>query len=230
MQESSVAAAVKERTSASPTCVCLFFVRFVLQYPLASFLLLVCFSFKRSKFFFFKFYLPKPNFCMFYFRFFCYHFFLFSFIFPIICFSPVFLLLPFPIPVPPPQQSEFPCHYPLPPIEPSAPPQDVKCLGTRSTAILVSWRPPPAESQNGVLDGYSVRYRALDLEDTEPKEVNDIPPTTNQILLEMLEKWTEYRITVVARTKVGPGPESSPIIVRTDEDGNLFPLLSFIFL
>ncbi|XP_009868847.1 PREDICTED: receptor-type tyrosine-protein phosphatase S-like, partial [Apaloderma vittatum] len=83
---------------------------------------------------------------------------------------------------------------------------------------LVSWRPPPAESQNGVLAGYSVYYRALDSEDTELKEVNDIPPTTSQILLESLEKWTEYRITVVAHTEVGPGPESSPVIVRTDED------------
>ncbi|XP_039371130.1 receptor-type tyrosine-protein phosphatase S isoform X5 [Mauremys reevesii] len=102
--------------------------------------------------------------------------------------------------------------------KPSAPPQDIKCVSTRSTAILVSWRPPPAESQNGVLAGYSVRYRALDSEDTELKEVNDIPPTTNQILLEQLEKWTEYRITVVAHTEVGPGPESSPVVVRTDED------------
>lgn len=50
--------------------------------------------------------------------------------------------------------------------------------------------------------------------------MNDIPPTTSQILLESLEKWTEYRITVVAHTEVGPGPESSPVIVRTDEDGN----------
>ncbi|NXE26585.1 PTPRS phosphatase, partial [Ardeotis kori] len=102
--------------------------------------------------------------------------------------------------------------------KPSAPPQDVKCVSTRSTAILVSWRPPPAESQNGILAGYSVYYRALDSEDTELKEVNDIPPTTSQILLESLEKWTEYRITVVAHTEVGPGPESSPVIVRTDED------------
>uniref|UniRef100_A0A8C9F2D9 protein-tyrosine-phosphatase n=1 Tax=Pavo cristatus TaxID=9049 RepID=A0A8C9F2D9_PAVCR len=113
--------------------------------------------------------------------------------------------------------------FPFPPefspiIEPSAPPQDIKCVSPRSTAILVSWRPPPAESQNGVLAGYSVYYRALDSEDTELKEVNDIPPTTSQILLESLEKWTEYRITVVAHTEVGPGPESSPVIVRTDED------------
>ncbi|XP_036898533.1 receptor-type tyrosine-protein phosphatase S isoform X5 [Sturnira hondurensis] len=58
--------------------------------------------------------------------------------------------------------------------KPSAPPQDVKCVSTRSTAIL--------------------------------------------ILLESLDKWTEYRITTVAHTEVGPGPESSPVVIRTDED------------
>lgn len=135
-----------------------------------------------------------------------------------------FFLLSFPSFVffPPSPLPSFPLpllNFP-PLVEPSAPPQDVKCVSTRSTAILVSWRPPPAESQNGVLAGYSVHYRALDSEDTELKEVNDIPPTTSQILLESLEKWTEYRVTVVAHTEVGPGPESSPVIVRTDEDGN----------
>ncbi|XP_027272649.1 receptor-type tyrosine-protein phosphatase S isoform X8 [Cricetulus griseus] len=102
--------------------------------------------------------------------------------------------------------------------EPSAPPQDVKCTSLRSTAILVSWRPPPPETHNGALVGYSVRYRPLGSEDPDPKEVNNIPPTTTQILLEALEKWTEYRVTAVAYTEVGPGPESSPVVVRTDED------------
>ncbi|XP_045155995.1 receptor-type tyrosine-protein phosphatase S [Echinops telfairi] len=102
--------------------------------------------------------------------------------------------------------------------KPSAPPQDVKCVSTRSTAILVSWRPPPPETHNGALVGYSVRYRPLGSEDPEPKEVNGIPPTATQILLEALEKWTDYRITTVAHTEVGPGPESSPVVVRTDED------------
>uniref|UniRef100_A0A2K6UL88 Receptor-type tyrosine-protein phosphatase S n=1 Tax=Saimiri boliviensis boliviensis TaxID=39432 RepID=A0A2K6UL88_SAIBB len=107
--------------------------------------------------------------------------------------------------------------------KPSAPPQDVKCVSVRSTAILVSWRPPPPETHNGALVGYSVRYRPLGSEDPEPKEVNGIPPTTTQILLEALEKWTEYRITTVAHTEVGPGPESSPVVVRTDEDGKCLP-------
>uniref|UniRef100_A0A2K6MWA2 Receptor-type tyrosine-protein phosphatase S n=1 Tax=Rhinopithecus bieti TaxID=61621 RepID=A0A2K6MWA2_RHIBE len=105
--------------------------------------------------------------------------------------------------------------------KPSAPPQDVKCVSVRSTAILVSWRPPPPETHNGALVGYSVRYRPLGSEDPEPKEVNGIPPTTTQILLEALEKWTQYRITTVAHTEVGPGPESSPVVVRTDEDGKV---------
>ncbi|XP_057396454.1 receptor-type tyrosine-protein phosphatase S [Balaenoptera acutorostrata] len=102
--------------------------------------------------------------------------------------------------------------------KPSAPPQDVKCVSTRSTAILVSWRPPPPDTHNGALVSYSVRYRPLGSEDPQPKEVNGIPPTTTQILLEALDKWTEYRITAIAHTEVGPGPESSPVVIRTDED------------
>lgn len=70
---------------------------------------------------------------------------------------------------------------------------------------------------------YSVRYRPLGSEDPQPKEVNGIPPTATQILLEALDKWTEYRITTVAHTEVGPGPESSPVVVRTDEDGKHRP-------
>ncbi|ETE69572.1 Receptor-type tyrosine-protein phosphatase F, partial [Ophiophagus hannah] len=33
-----------------------------------------------------------------------------------------------------------------------------------------------------------------------------------------LEKWTEYKVWVRAHTDVGPGPESIPVSVRTDED------------
>ncbi|KAG8519074.1 Receptor-type tyrosine-protein phosphatase S [Galemys pyrenaicus] len=80
------------------------------------------------------------------------------------------------------------------------------------------WRPPPPETHNGALVSYSVRYRPLGSEDPQAKEVNGIPPTTTQILLEALDKWTEYRITAVAHTEVGPGPESSPVVIRTDED------------
>ncbi|XP_041059665.1 receptor-type tyrosine-protein phosphatase delta-like isoform X1 [Carcharodon carcharias] len=102
--------------------------------------------------------------------------------------------------------------------KPSSPPQNVKCTSPSSTSILVSWWPPPPESQNGDLAKYSIRYQTVQGEDKQLHEVNDIPPTTTQMRLESLAKWTEYRVTVVAHTMVGPGPESAPIFIRTDED------------
>lgn len=108
--------------------------------------------------------------------------------------------------------------------EPSAPPQDIKCSSTSSTTLLVSWHPPPLESQNGVLSGYRVRYQLVGpsevgSDDGEPTEEPTVPATDEQVLLQRLEKWTQYHITVTAFTVIGPGPESEPLICRTDEDG-----------
>ena len=44
-----------------------------------------------------------------------------------------------------------------------------------------------------------------------------------QVLLQRLEKWTQYRITVAAFTHMGPGPESELLSCRTDEDGTKLP-------
>uniref|UniRef100_A0A3Q2ULI3 protein-tyrosine-phosphatase n=1 Tax=Fundulus heteroclitus TaxID=8078 RepID=A0A3Q2ULI3_FUNHE len=107
--------------------------------------------------------------------------------------------------------------------KPSAPPQEIKCKTTSSTSFLVSWRPPPLKSQNGDLTGYRVRYQVVGpsegaSDDTEPMEELLDSPADERLLLERLEKWTQYRITVSASTEVGPGPESEPLICRTDED------------
>ncbi|KAF3835237.1 hypothetical protein F7725_027795, partial [Dissostichus mawsoni] len=107
--------------------------------------------------------------------------------------------------------------------KPSAPPQEIKCSSTSSTTLLVSWRPPPLKSQNGDMAGYRVRYQVVGTseggsEDGEPLEEPTVPATDEQVLLQRLEKWTQYRITVSAFTEIGPGPESEPLICRTDED------------
>ncbi|KAL7397528.1 hypothetical protein ABVT39_023484 [Epinephelus coioides] len=107
--------------------------------------------------------------------------------------------------------------------KPSAPPQDIKCSSTSSTSLLVSWRPPPLKSQNGVLAGYRVHYQVVGpseggSDDGEPTEEPTVPATEAQVLLQRLEKWTQYHITVAALTAIGPGPESEPLICRTDED------------
>lgn len=92
---------------------------------------------------------------------------------------------------------------------------------------MVSWQPPPVEKQNGIITEYSLKYAAVDGEDYKPHEILGIPSDTTKYLLEQLEKWTEYRITVTAHTDVGPGPESLSVLIRTDEDGMLPPLRQF---
>ncbi|CDQ85588.1 unnamed protein product, partial [Oncorhynchus mykiss] len=105
-----------------------------------------------------------------------------------------------------------------PQTQPSAPPQDIKCSSPSSTNILVSWRPPPTDLQNGIIVKYAVQYAATEGEDTTTRKISDIPPESSQYLLEHLEKWTEYRVTVTAHTDVGEGPESLPQLIRTEED------------
>lgn len=133
----------------------------------------------------------------------------------------------FPLPLPPhPQPPFLPSFLPVLSTwpEPSAPPRDITCSSTSSTTLLVSWRPPPPESQNGDLVGYRVLYQVVgrsdgDSDDTVLMEENAIPASDEQVVLRRLEKWTQYRVTVSAATEIGSGPESEPALCRTDEDG-----------
>ncbi|KAJ8270922.1 hypothetical protein GJAV_G00120780 [Gymnothorax javanicus] len=65
--------------------------------------------------------------------------------------------------------------------------------------------------------GYTVAYQAVGGEDTQRHEVMIVPDATGCVL-ERLDKWTEYLVWVRAHTDVGPGPESAPVRIRTNED------------
>lgn len=75
------------------------------------------------------------------------------------------------------------------------------------------------ELQNGIITQYTIQYAATEGEDTTTHQISSIPPESSQYLLENLEKWTEYRVTVTAHTDVGAGPESVQQLIRTEEDG-----------
>ncbi|XP_073491476.1 receptor-type tyrosine-protein phosphatase delta isoform X26 [Aquarana catesbeiana] len=102
--------------------------------------------------------------------------------------------------------------------KPSAPPQDIRCNSQSSTSILVSWLPPAEDKQNGAITAYSIKYTGVDGEDNNPHEITGISSETREYLLEQLEKWTQYHISMIAYTDVGQGPESASVLVRTDED------------
>uniref|UniRef100_A0A452TWP1 protein-tyrosine-phosphatase n=1 Tax=Ursus maritimus TaxID=29073 RepID=A0A452TWP1_URSMA len=86
-------------------------------------------------------------------------------------------------------------------------PMNFRAEAKSETSIGLSWSPPRQDS--------IIKYELLFREGDHGREVNGIPPTTTQILLEALDKWTEYRITthsqaclLLSPTRLLPGTVS----------------------
>ncbi|XP_077060929.1 protein tyrosine phosphatase receptor type Db isoform X11 [Siphateles boraxobius] len=97
------------------------------------------------------------------------------------------------------------------------PPQEVTCISPSSTSLLLSWAPPLTE-ENGIITGYSIRYVAVERENDPVQRIPNIPSNCFRYRIEGLKKGTLYSVTVAAHTDTGQGPESLPILVRTEED------------
>jgi receptor-type tyrosine-protein phosphatase F len=102
---------------------------------------------------------------------------------------------------------------------PGAPPTSVKAYADSSTSIRVTWEPPPANKQNGVIAYYKIFYVPRSRSDTEATIVAINNPEAREFVIDELEKWTEYRLWILAGTSVGDGPNSFPVDIKTDEDG-----------
>ncbi|KAA8587239.1 hypothetical protein FQN60_016101, partial [Etheostoma spectabile] len=106
--------------------------------------------------------------------------------------------------------------------KPSAAPEGVSCESASSTSLRVSWRPPPLEGQNGELAGYMLRYQRVSGAggggQGQGVKGLPVPASQGQTVLEGLEKWSWYNVTVAAFTAEGTGPKSPAVICRTDED------------
>ncbi|KAG1956638.1 protein tyrosine phosphatase, receptor type, D [Pimephales promelas] len=99
----------------------------------------------------------------------------------------------------------------------TSPPQEVTCISPSSTSLLLSWAPPLTD-ENGIITGYSIRYVAVERENDPVQRIPNIPSNCFRYRIEGLKKGTLYSVTVSAHTDTGQGPESLPILVRTEED------------
>lgn len=111
-----------------------------------------------------------------------------------------------------------------PPTSPSTqsesvpPPQEVTCISPSSTSLLLSWA-PPLPDENGIITGYSIRYVAVEREKDPVQRISDIPSNCFRYRIEGLRKGSLYSVTVAAHMDAGQGPESLPVLVRTQADG-----------
>ena len=98
---------------------------------------------------------------------------------------------------------------------PGAAPSNVRAHFTSSTSILVEWDEVTEDKHHGRIQYYTVIWKRVQGE--SPQET-DVDASRQQFELTNLVKYTEYSIQVLAATRIGKGPESNPIVTRTDED------------
>ena len=96
---------------------------------------------------------------------------------------------------------------------PSGPPQRVQGVFISSTSIMVKWDVVREDQQHGDITSYTVRYKKLPNGNYKETKV-----TSRSVELKELDKFTVYKIEVLATNRVGDGPPSEPIEERTDED------------
>ncbi|XP_063378104.1 protein sidekick isoform X1 [Cydia fagiglandana] len=106
---------------------------------------------------------------------------------------------------------------------PTAPPRDVSAEPLSPTEVALAWQPPLLAQQNGDLLGYKIFYLMTESpEEPEPgrkaeEEIEVVAATATSHSLVFLDKFTQYRIQVLAFNPAGDGPRSSSILVRTHQ-------------
>ncbi|KAK1343749.1 hypothetical protein QTO34_014302 [Cnephaeus nilssonii] len=102
---------------------------------------------------------------------------------------------------------------------PSAPPQGVTVSKNdgNGTAILVSWQPPPEDTQNGMVQEYKVWCLGNETRYHINKTVDG---STLSVVIPSLVPGVRYSVEVAASTGAGPGVKSEPQFIQLDSHGN----------
>ncbi|PNF38721.1 Protein sidekick [Cryptotermes secundus] len=103
---------------------------------------------------------------------------------------------------------------------PTGEPQAVEGEAVSSTEVRLHWKPPQQSQQNGDLLGYKIFYLVTDSPQDEEEirreeELEVVPASYNSHSLVFLDKFTEYKIQILAFNPAGDGPPSGPITVKT---------------
>lgn len=104
---------------------------------------------------------------------------------------------------------------------PTGEPRSLEAAAVSSTEIRLRWKAPKQSMQNGKLLGYKifylVTYSPQELEEghKHEEEIEVVPESYTSHSLALLDKFTEYRIQILAFNPAGDGPRSIPVIAKT---------------
>ena len=110
-------------------------------------------------------------------------------------------------------------------LAPTAPPQNISVISNEPTMIQLTFLPPPAVDQNGLIVSYTVVLRGnpFDTEEqTRSISVMSEYPATSLVdtILTGFEENNNYTLTVSAATEAGEGPPSEQFNITTGIGGN----------
>jgi len=98
-------------------------------------------------------------------------------------------------------------------VAPSAAPVSPSGQAIGTTTIMLTWSPPPAEDQNGIIRNYVINITEL-----ETGMAFHYTSSSTSILVYSLHPFYRYVVTIAAVT-VGQGPATIAFTVQTWEDG-----------
>lgn len=106
---------------------------------------------------------------------------------------------------------------------PTGKPQKVEGIAVSSTEVRLNWKAPEQSMLNGDLLGYKIFYYVTDSPDDPvggeerkiEEEIEVVPASATSHSLVFLDKYTAYKIEILAFNAAGDGPRSTSINVKT---------------
>lgn len=98
-------------------------------------------------------------------------------------------------------------------LEPDEPPQNVNAYNKSSTSLRVEWEEVAKNARNGIIQGYYIICSAYAKSD---KKINITSGKELYTVINELEIWTEYNVSVAAYTIIGLGPATT-VSAHTEE-------------
>ena len=110
-------------------------------------------------------------------------------------------------------------------IVPSGSPQQFSGSSPSSSSITLSWDPPSADQQNGVIISYILSVTSLDT-----NVMYNYTVYGTQFSIPGLVPFSTYSCRIAAQTTIGTGPFTISVTVVTLEDGLYAFILMQIFI
>ena len=101
---------------------------------------------------------------------------------------------------------------------PSSSPGNLTVVSTGPNSLSVSWEEPPEININGILTNYSIEYHIATESNQSTFQYSTVSSLDRTTLLNNLNNFTNYSVSVAANTVVGMGPVAMKI-QTTDENG-----------